>query len=74
MFAKFNKRTKSTPKVSIETFYEHFKDITLIEEIGNSNGANIDGECYFDELDKEICEDEIKSAIMNLKQEKSHIE
>ena len=71
-FAKFNKRSKSTPKVSLENFYEHFKHITQIEEIGDSNDANVSGECVFDELDKEICEDEIKSAISNLKQGKSH--
>lgn len=72
-YSKFARRKSSKNNVSIETFFDHFKELTSCNEHPtNVTEDNTRHDCVFDELDKDITESEIVKAIFLLKCEKRH--
>ena len=74
-YSKFRNKRFRHNSVTLEPFFEHFKNFS-----SSSNNVaddsdflyDTDGDCVFEELDKEITETEILKAISNLKRDKSH--
>ena len=58
-FAKFKKRRGISTKVSLREFYDYFKNVSNAQEDNVIENDSTEGNCIFEELDREISIDEI---------------
>lgn len=75
LFYKYFQRKKShSSDVDPTTFFNHFKELSLNRNATTMTTENVrsDNSAVFDELDQEITQNEIETAISNLKRDKSH--
>ncbi|VDI80188.1 Hypothetical predicted protein [Mytilus galloprovincialis] len=74
-YKKFKRKASSKHAVPLKLFHEHFKSLCSSDTdavLDDSQFHNTDGECVYEELDREITENDILKAIRNLKRDKSH--
>ncbi|XP_063420573.1 uncharacterized protein LOC134705786 [Mytilus trossulus] len=74
-YKKFKRKASPKHAVPLKLFHEHFKSLCSSDTdavLDDSQFNNTDGECVYEELDREITENDILKAIRNLKRDKSH--
>ncbi|VDI05178.1 Hypothetical predicted protein [Mytilus galloprovincialis] len=74
-YKKFKRKASPKHAVPLKLFHEHFKSLCSSDTdavLDDSQFHDTDGECVYEELDREITENDILKAIRNLKRDKSH--